>query len=65
MNSRVVVMPARPGRVQKICEDIARHYQDTVAPNGFKGMVVTFDQECCLLYKAALDDTGQRPLIGT
>jgi type I restriction enzyme R subunit len=26
-----------------------------VAPNGFKGMVVTFDQECCLLYKAALD----------
>src|SRR5204863_1175085 len=21
----------------------------------FKGMVVTFDQECCLLYKAALD----------
>jgi type I restriction enzyme R subunit len=41
--------------VQKICEDIARHYQDAVAPNGFKGMVVTFDQECCLLYKAALD----------
>jgi predicted DNA-binding transcriptional regulator AlpA len=29
--------------------------KDTVAPNGFKGMVVTFDQECCLLYKAALD----------
>jgi len=27
----------------------------TVAPNGFKGMVVTFDQECCLLYKATLD----------
>jgi len=24
--------------------------KDTVAPNGFKGMVVTFDQECCLLY---------------
>jgi ABC-3C biological conflict system middle component/UvrB-like protein len=29
--------------------------KDTVAPNGFKGMVVTFDQECCLLSKAALD----------
>jgi type I restriction enzyme R subunit len=24
-------------------------------PNGFKGMVVTYDQECCLLYKAELD----------
>jgi type I restriction enzyme, R subunit len=44
-----------PERVRKICEDIARHYQEKVAPNGFKGMVVTFDQECCLLYKAALD----------
>jgi type I restriction enzyme R subunit len=44
-----------PNRVRSICEDIASHYQTSVAPNGFKGMVVTFDQECCLLYKAALD----------
>ena len=43
-------------RVTRICEDIARHYQEVVAPNGFKGMVVTFDQECCILYKAALDN---------
>lgn len=53
--SRMAVLVKVPERVQKICEDIARHYQDAVAPNGFKGMVVTFDQECCLLYKAALD----------
>jgi type I restriction enzyme R subunit len=53
--SKMAVLVKVPERVQKICEDIARHYQDTVAPNGFKGMVVTFDQECCLLYKAALD----------
>jgi type I restriction enzyme R subunit len=53
--SRMAVLVKVPERVQKICEDIARHYQETVAPNGFKGMVVTFDQECCLLYKAALD----------
>ena len=53
--SRMAVLVKVPERVQKICEDIARHYQDAVAPNGLKGMVVTFDQECCLLYKAALD----------
>lgn len=53
--SKMAVLVKVPERVQKICEDISRHYQDTVAPNGFKGMVVTFDQECCLLYKAALD----------
>ena len=53
--SRMAVLVKVPERVQKICADIARHYHDAVAPNGFKGMVVTFDQECCLLYKAALD----------
>jgi len=53
--SKMAVLVKVPERVQKICADIARHYQDAVAPNGFKGMVVTFDQECCLLYKAALD----------
>jgi type I restriction enzyme R subunit len=53
--SKMAVLVKVPERVRKICEDVARHYQETVAPNGFKGMVVTFDQECCLLYKAALD----------
>ncbi|WP_437298189.1 type I restriction endonuclease subunit R [Sorangium sp. So ce426] len=53
--AKMAVLVKVPERVQRICEDIARHYQDAVAPNGFKGMVVTFDQECCLLYKAALD----------
>jgi type I restriction enzyme R subunit len=53
--SRMAVLVKAPKRVQSICADIAKHYQESVAPNGFKGMVVTFDQECCLLYKAALD----------
>ncbi|WNG26414.1 HsdR family type I site-specific deoxyribonuclease [Cystobacter fuscus] len=53
--SKMAVLVKVPERVQKICADIAHHYQEKVAPNGFKGMVVTFDQECCLLYKAALD----------
>ena len=53
--SKMAVLVKVPERVDKVCADIARHYQENVAPNGFKGMVVTFDQECCLLYKAALD----------
>lgn len=53
--SKMAVLVKVPERVTAICADIARHYQESVAPNGFKGMVVTFDQECCLLYKAALD----------
>ncbi|WP_295437862.1 HsdR family type I site-specific deoxyribonuclease [uncultured Thiodictyon sp.] len=54
--SRMAVLVKAPERIRAICADIARHYRDTVEPNGFKGMVVTFDQECCLLYKAALDE---------
>lgn len=55
MASKMAVLVKAPERVAAICADIARHFQAKVAPNGFKGMVVTFDQESCLLYKAALD----------
>ncbi len=53
--TRMAVLVKVPERVDHVCTDIAKHFQEVVAPNGFKGMVVTFDQECCLLYKAALD----------
>jgi type I restriction enzyme R subunit len=53
--SKMAVLVKVPERIDAICADIARHYLAVVAPNGFKAMVVTFDQECCLLYKAALD----------
>jgi type I restriction enzyme R subunit len=53
--ARMAVLVKAPQRVEAICADIARHYQQKVEPNGFKAMVVTFDQESCLLYKAALD----------
>jgi type I restriction enzyme R subunit len=56
MASRLAILVKAPDRVVKICTDIAAHFQANVQPNGFKGMVVTFDQESCLLYKAALDD---------
>jgi type I restriction enzyme, R subunit len=53
--SKMAVLVKAPERIAAICQDIAHHYRDKVQPNGFKGLVVTFDQECCLLYKEALD----------
>jgi len=44
-----------PERIQKVCEHIAKHYREKIEPNGFKGMVVCYDRECCLLYKKQLD----------
>ena len=44
-----------PDRIRKVCEHIARHYTEKIAPNGFKGQVVCYDRECCLLYKKELD----------
>lgn len=55
MASKMAVLVKLPERVTAICGDIAHHFQLNVQPNGFKGMVVTFDQESCLLYKAELD----------
>ena len=53
--ARMAVLVKTPQRIEKICADVARHFQDKVQPNGFKAMLVTFDQESCLLYKAQLD----------
>lgn len=53
--SRMAVLVKVPERIAQICADVARHYQEAVEPNGFKAMLVTFNQECCLLYKAELD----------
>jgi type I restriction enzyme R subunit len=53
--ARMAVLVQVPERVTAICADIARHYQEKVRSNGFKAMVVTYDQESCLRYKAELD----------
>ncbi len=53
--ARMSVLVKVPERIEAICADIARHYQAKVEPNGFKAMVVTYDQESCLLYKAQID----------
>lgn len=44
-----------PERVAKIVADIATHYKEKVAPNGFKGMIVTPDRYACVQYKEELD----------
>ncbi|MBR4751722.1 MAG: HsdR family type I site-specific deoxyribonuclease [Thermoguttaceae bacterium] len=42
-------------RVEKVCAHIVKHYRDKVEPDGFKGLVVCYNRECCVLYKRALD----------
>jgi len=52
---RFALLVKAPARVDAVVEDIARHFQDKVAPEGFGAQVVTIDQEACVLYKEALD----------
>lgn len=57
--SRRVNMKAimyNPARIRKVCEHIAKHFQSKIEPNGYKGQVVVYDRECCLMYKAVLDE---------
>lgn len=44
-----------PARIRKVCEHIAKHFREKIEPNGYKGQVVCYDRECCLLYKQVLD----------
>lgn len=44
-----------PERVKTIVEDIVNHFQNHVAPEGFKAMIVTPDRLACIQYKEALD----------
>lgn len=53
--SKMAVLVKTPERVQRICADIVQHFQNKIDPNGFKGQIVTFDRECCLLYKNEID----------
>ena len=54
--AKMAVLVKAPERIQRICADIAEHFQEKVAPNGFGAQVVTFDRESCVLYKQALDE---------
>ena len=54
--AKMAVLIKTPVRVDAICKHIANHFESKVEPNGFKAQVVTFDRECCVLYKHALDE---------
>ena len=54
--AKMAILVKSPERIRAICADIARHFQERVAPNGFGAQVVTFDRESCMLYKKALDE---------
>ena len=52
---RMEAIMKSPDRIQKVCEHIVNHFNTKIDPNGFKGQVVCYDRECCVLYKKALD----------
>ena len=54
--AKMAVLIKAPVRVNAICGHIVKHFQEKVEPNGFKAQVVTFDRECCVLYKKAMDE---------
>jgi type I restriction enzyme R subunit len=53
--AKMAVLVKTPERIRRVCEDIVQHFQSKVEPNGFKGQIVTFDRESCMLYKQELD----------
>lgn len=54
--AKMAVLVKAPERVTAICGDIAQHFEEKIAPNGFGAQVVTLDRETCVLYKRALDE---------
>ena len=48
-------MLKNPDRVEKVAGFIARHFEDTIEPMGYKAFLVAVDREACTLYKKALD----------
>jgi type I restriction enzyme R subunit len=53
--AKMAILVKAPARIRAICGDIAKHYLEKVAPNGFGAQVVTFDRQSCVLYKQELD----------
>jgi type I restriction enzyme R subunit len=53
--AKIAVLIKAPDRVRAICQHIVNHYKTKVEPNGFKGQIVTYDRECCDIYKKELD----------
>ena len=54
-SARMAAFLKSPERVSKIVTDIAQHFNEKVAPHGFKAMIVTPDRYACVQYKMELD----------
>ncbi|TWT44976.1 Type I restriction enzyme-like protein [Phycisphaerae bacterium RAS1] len=54
--AKMAVLVKNPERVRAVVSHIVKHFQAKVEPNGFKAQVVVFDRECCVLYKAIMDE---------
>jgi len=44
-----------PRRIERIAMDIVNHYNNKIAPNGFKAQIVALDRATAIRYKEALD----------
>ena len=54
--AKMAVLVKNPERVRAVVNHIVTHFQTKVEPSGFKAQVVVFDRECCVLYKAVMDE---------
>ena len=54
--AKMAVLVKNPERIRAVVNHIVQHFQTKVEPNGFKAQVVVFDRECCILYKAVMDE---------
>lgn len=59
---RFALLVKAPARVSAVVADIRQHFLEKVAPEGFGAMIVTVDQEACVLYKDALDALADEQL---
>jgi type I restriction enzyme R subunit len=54
--AKMAVLVKNPERVRAVVGHVVKHFKEKVQPNGFKAQVVTFDRECCVLYKKMMDE---------
>jgi type I restriction enzyme R subunit len=54
--AKMAVLVKNPERIRAVVQHIVQHFKTKVEPNGFKAQVVVFDRECCVLYKAVMDE---------
>jgi type I restriction enzyme R subunit len=52
---RFALLVKSPARVAAVVRDIRQHFIERVAPENFGCLIVTVDQEACVLYQDALD----------